>query len=135
MKTTRILWAAAILAAFAVSQTTPARGWTLDRLNPFHKNEAKAKPADRTVNMPSPLQKLNTGTKAFFSNIRNTLTPKKSATRKSPLKPRIPWVRNPKPQHKSPSKKAPRWNPFFRQEEPKPPRTLDDWMSLESPKP
>ncbi len=142
MKTTRILWAAAILAAWTAGQTTPAPGWTLDQLNPFHRNEANRKPDGRTVNKPSPLEKIDASTRAFFSNLKDTLTPRKPAARKSPLKPRVPWVRNPKPQRTDAAKKPqrtytaqkPSWlNSLFRREEPKPPETMDEFMRLERP--
>ena len=129
MKTTRLFWVAAILATLWLGgHATPAAAWSFDQLNPFQKKEKRA-------SGPSTFEKLGTGTKRFFSNVADTLTFKKSASaRKSPVQPRSPWVSNSK-SPRTASKKSSWTNMFYRKEEPKVPETMDDWMSLESPRP
>ena len=135
----------------------PSYAWSLKALNPFCKKELPAQSPRQTPSRPGPLEQLNTNTKeffskanadtkeffsranadtkAFFSNATRTLTFQKTAPGKSPVKQLIPWGRQPQ-SRRQPVEKKPGWfGSFFHREEPKPPQSLDEWLSLKRPDP
>jgi len=121
-----------MLVLLAAVRPAPCNGWSL--LNPFasdkDKTEAKAKkPVAKPVKKPpSTLDKIGAGTKNFFTSVGNTLTGKKSQPKKAPSKPyAYPQSPGSKTQKKDDSKSW--FGSWFKPEEPKPPKTIDDWMS------
>ena len=137
MKIARILSAGSALALLMVAQPALAEEGWLDKLNPFAKKERQNTVSDRRYNTrkvePSPLEKLNTGTKKFFAGARDALTWKKPAPKRKPTNQYVPWIRQPKdPRHLSSRKKKKKsWlDSLFRREEPKRAQSLKDWVGL-----
>jgi len=129
---TRIAVAGLMLILLADARPALCDGWSLP--NPFasdkDKTEAKAKkPAPKPAKKPpSTLDKIGAGTKNFFTGVGNTLTGKKSDPKKDPSKPYTnPQSPASKAQPKSDASKS--WLPsWLRPEEPKPPKTVKEWM-------
>jgi hypothetical protein len=130
----RIAVAGLMLVLLAAERPAPCYGWSLP--NPFasdkDKTVAKAKkpvvkPAKKP---PSTLDKIGVGTKNFFTGVGNTLTGKKAEPKKDPSK-QYAYPTSPgfKAQRKTDASKS--WLPsWLRPEEPKPPKNIDDFMSL-----
>jgi hypothetical protein len=126
MKVIRVFAAAAFLASWMGVESAPAAGWSLADLNPFAQEPARKAAKPKSAE-PSALKKLDTQTKQFFSKTKDALSLKKPEP-KSTVRPRSPWVRDPR-NRQAPKKQS--WlGSLFHREEPKPPQTLDDWMSL-----
>ena len=137
MKTARILSAGLALALLMVVQPALAEEGWLDKLNPFAKKERQNTVSARryhTRNVePSPLEKLNAGTKKLFAGARDALTWKKPAPKRKPTNQHVPWIRQPQdPRYLSNRKKKKKsWlDSLFRREEPKQPQSLKDWVGL-----
>ena len=123
-----------MLVLLADARPALCDGWSLP--NPFasdsDKTEAKAKrPVAKPVKKPpSTLGKIGAGTKNFFTGVGNTLTGKKSQPKKDPSKlyayPKSPGS---KAQPKKDDSKS--WfGSWFKPDEPKPPKNIDDFMEL-----
>jgi hypothetical protein len=117
----------ATLILLMLADVRPARcdGW-----NPFASSDANTitthKPATKvTKKEPSTLDKVGTGTKNFFNKTGETLGLKKP----EPKKPSIAFAKPPRLASKKKTEST-SWLPsFLKPEEPKKPKTVEDWMS------
>lgn len=140
MKIEHIWLTAFVLALLLGSRTAQAEGWSL--LHPFSttKTEAKppatSKPARKPVKKePSTLDKMGTGTKNFFTGVGDKLSLKKSPPAKTGSYTTSSGNTNLGSQSskiKSSSGSGSSWNPFHK-EEPKPPKTLSDFVGMKRP--
>ena len=138
MKIARILSAGAALALLIVVQPALAEEGWLQKVNPFAKKENRNPNSIGRYNgrrraEPSPLEKLDAGTKKFFAGARDALTWKKPAPKRKPTSQYVPWIPQPQdPRYLSSRKKKKKsWlDSLFRREEPKQPQSLKDWVGL-----
>lgn len=137
MKTARIFSAGVTLALLIIAQPVLAEEGWLEKLNPFAKKEEYNPRSGSRYQVkkaePSPLEKLSAGTKKFFAGARDMLTGKRPAPKPRPTNQYAPWVRDSKdPRYARGQKKKKRsWlDSLFRREEPKPVRSLQDWVAL-----
>jgi len=123
MKTAPFLAAIFVLTLFAGERSVRAEGWSLEKLNPFAKQEPAAYSAApvrfgayANKKEPSPLEKFNAGTqkiladttagtkkvlvgtangtKKFFTGVRDTFAWKDPAPKRK-ANPLVPWIREP----------------------------------------
>ena len=134
MKIARTLSFVVVLATLVGGRPAPAEGWSVQSLNPFAGKEPKQsqQSAGKTAKKPSPLARLNAGTKEFFSKAKRTLTPNKAAEKEPAYRQHYPWNRPPRTRvrHQSPKKQTWLSSLFRRKESKPPPQSLDDWMNL-----
>jgi hypothetical protein len=137
MKTIHLRLAALALAAWIGGQAVWAEGWSPSSLFSTKKSEPQQKkpvPPKFPSKPPSTLDKAGTGTKNFFTGIGDTLSGKKSTTKKST--PSSPLAMGTKPTKPAPAAKKPTqqssWNPF-RREEQKKPQSLKDFVGMQRP--
>jgi hypothetical protein len=135
MKIARVLSAgAALTLAIVVQPALAEKGW-LEKLNPFAAKESHIATSGQKYSVrkaePSPLEKLNTGTKKFFASARDTLTWKKPAPKKKPSNPYAPWIHTPTDtRHASKAKKQSWLHNLFWRDKPKPVGSLKEWVGL-----
>jgi len=126
MRMMRIFLPVFAVVSLAVAQPLLAEGWSLEKLLPLPKKEHTKGSARKTTKQPSPLQRLDTGTKKFFAQVCDVLTFKKPLVKREPPG-RSSWMRQ--PEKKQPEKK-PFWSSWYAREEPTPPRSLREFMRL-----
>jgi hypothetical protein len=78
---------------------------------------------------PSVWQKMNSGTKKFFSGVGNALTFKKSPPKKSPALPYNTWI---KPAKEEPK---PNWFASLFEKKKEKPKSPSDWINQKRPNP
>jgi len=102
-----------------------ANGW-----NPFGKDESKETPS-RPAAKASPLEALGSGTKKFFSRVKETLSLRKPEEDSRSSRPansrRSEFVAG---RRQQPPKKQNWLGSLLRRDEPEVPKSLGDWMSL-----
>jgi hypothetical protein len=135
MKTARILSALGALTLVIVAGPAPAEEGWLDKLNPFAKKESHSTPAGRKHNVrkvqPSPLEKLNAGTKKFFAGARDTLTGKKPASKQKATNQYPTWSPTSNAPRQASSQKKKSWvDSLFRREKPKEVESMKEWVGL-----
>ena len=164
MKIARILSAGATAILLIGSPPALAEGWSPAKLNPFAKRAENNTVSGRRHNVrsvePSPLEKLNTGTKKFFADTnagltkffadtdagakrffagaKGALTRKRPDPKRKPTNQYVPWVRAPNdpryPQQHTKQKNS--WlDSLLGREEPKRVESLKEWVGLPRPTP
>jgi len=130
MSISRVVSVTVVVTLLLGGRPAAAEGWSLGRLNPLGKKDS-AKTPENTTKKPSPLEKLDTEVKRFFAKTGGLLKLKKPAAKQPAYKRHYPWNRQPKSPRLAQRPKPPSWfSSLFRREQPKVPKSLDDWMSL-----
>jgi len=137
MKITRILSAVGALTLVIVAGPAPAEEGWLGKLNPFAKKETHSTVSSRKYNAkkaePSPLDKLTSGTKKFFTGTRDALTGKKPAAKRKPANQYAPWNGTSQAPRQANSQKKSWLDSLFRREKPKQVESMKDWVGLPRP--
>ncbi len=121
MKSVRISLIVLTLAVLVEKQPLQAKAWSLADLNPFAKKDTKTAPRGQ-LKAPSPWQRIDTGTKQFFTKTKDVLTLKKPEKKNNPSL----WNRRPK----RPTNKKPFWSSWFKPKKPGPPKSMEEWWQL-----
>jgi len=130
MSISRVLSVAVVVTLLVGGRPAAAEEWSFGQLNPLAKRDSAKTPENKTKK-PSPLEKLDAGVKRFFAKTGELLKLKKPAARQPAYKRHYPWNRQPRSPRLARRPKPPSWFPsLFRHEQPKVPKSLDDWMSL-----
>jgi len=137
MKTVRILSVSLILTSLVCTPTSWANDWATQRepsaLEKLNAGTQKLL-ADTTTGAKKLIVGTANGTKRFFIGVKDTLSWKKPAPRKTSAS-MVPWIRDPDPQYLRPPKSRKKsWlDSLLGREEPKQVETLKDWVNLPRP--
>jgi len=128
----RRIFGIALAVAFALLTTVrPVKGgvWSLPKLTHSNKR-APTKPTPHVQKKePSAWEKLNAGTKKFFTNLGNALTLKKSPPKRQRTLPYNSWIKPPKEEPK------PNWFTALFQKKEQRPQKPSDWIGQPRPSP
>ena len=120
----RVSTPAFVFALLLIARSAIGDSPTTPNLSPDGQTSAtKKSPLQQQKSQPSVINKVTTGTKKFFTNVGDTLTLKKSQSKKTTT-PTNPWFKPPKEEPK------PSWlSSMFHKEEPKKSSNPGEWIS------
>lgn len=117
----------AIIACMLLTSAAPAAGWFSGEKEPTpvtQKRYASAGDIAGTTahddGEPGFFTRMSTGTRSFFSRMNRSLWPSQPKTSQV--------------SRKTATRKSGGFSSWFQPDEPAPPRTVDEWLSLERPK-